>query len=116
MIVILYLLLDTQPTPTTDITMNTQRITIVAVVGGVLGLVLITGILLCVLCIVYFKKRLYTYKLEGTLSYFDRILVTSNVLTLHHNDIYYILITYINSTLIYISIYLDNTIQNLNLK
>ena len=91
MIIILYLLLGTQSTPTTDITMTTLRITIVAVVGGVLGLVvLITGILLCVLCIVYFKKRL-----KGTLVTFDRILVViSNVLTLHHNDIYYILITY----------------------
>ena len=70
MILTLYLLLGTQSTPTTDITMNTQRITIVAVVGVVLELVLITGILSCVLCIVYFKKRLFTYKLKGTLSYF----------------------------------------------
>ena len=70
MIVILYLILGTELTPTTNITMITQKITIVVVVGGVLGLVLITGILLCVLCIVYFKKRWYTYILKGTLSYF----------------------------------------------
>ena len=70
MIFILCLLLGTQSTPTTDITMITQRIIIVAVVGGVLGLVLITGVLSGVLCIVYYKKRLFTYKLKGTLSYF----------------------------------------------
>ena len=58
MIIILYLLLGIQSTPTTDITMNTQRITIVAVVGGVLGIVvLITGILSGILRIIYFKKR-----------------------------------------------------------
>ena len=102
-IVILYLILGIQPSPTTDITMISKRITIIAVVGGVLGLVLITGILLCVLCIMYFKKRWYTYKLKGTLSIFDRILVViNNVLTLHHNHIYYTLITYISSILMYI--------------
>ena len=70
MIVILYFILGTQLTPTTDPIMTAQWITIVAVVGGVIVLVLITGILLCVLCIMYFKKRWYTYKIKGTLSYF----------------------------------------------
>ena len=46
---ILYLLLGTQPRPTIDTTV----ITIAAVVGGVIGLVLITVILLCVLSTLY---------------------------------------------------------------
>ena len=33
-----------------------------------------------------------------------------------HNDIDYLLIIYITSTLIYSSVYLDNTTENLNLK
>ena len=69
MIVVLYLLLGTQPIPNNDVTMNTQVITIVAAIGGVIGLILIIGILLFVLCIMYFKKICYAYKLKGTLSY-----------------------------------------------
>ena len=46
---ILYLSLGTQPRPTIDTTV----ITIAAVVGGVIGLVLITVILLCVLSTLY---------------------------------------------------------------
>ena len=57
MIIILYLLLGTQSIPTTDITMNTQRITIIAAVDGVLVVVLITGILSGIICIMYFKNR-----------------------------------------------------------
>ena len=53
--------------PTTDISIDT---TMIAIVTAVVFTVLITAILLCVLCIVYFKKRWYTYKLKGTLSYF----------------------------------------------
>ena len=70
LIIIIYFILGCKSTPTTHIAMNTLRITIVAVVGGVLGVVLITSILLCVLCIVYYKKRWYIYKVKGTLSYY----------------------------------------------
>ena len=49
MISILYLLLGTQPRSIIDTTV----ITIAAVVGGVIGLVLITVILLCVLSTLY---------------------------------------------------------------
>ena len=82
MIVILYLILGIQPSPTTDITIISKGITRVAVVGGVLGVVLITCILSGVLCTVYFKKRWYRYKLKGTLVTFDRILVVISNVTL----------------------------------
>ena len=65
MIVILYLILGTQPTSTTDPIMTFQVIIIVVVAGGVLVLILIIGIfLLYVLC---FKRK--CHKLKGTLSY-----------------------------------------------
>ena len=37
-------------------------------------------------------------------------------ITLHHNDIYYILIIYITGILIYNSVYLDIATENVNLK